>query len=152
MGAESHAFVRKGGGMRPPGPVVKHVSDALKAVTIELRDELLAEGNIEPQRPRVNGILGYIDKSRVSADERDAIAAFLATKKPTQCPANDSGDDFNLCVFLRSRGHKVQRHCSTWGRRAPFWIDGKPYSRRGFIAFVNAIRAELELLPLGCAA
>jgi hypothetical protein len=130
--------------------VAKHVpGDLLRAKTFELRDDLRAEGVIEAPRVVYSSSGGAYRSTRLHDDEREAIAAFLASKGPRRFADHDSGDDFNLCVFLTGRGHKIQRNCSIGSRRAPFFIDEKPYSRAGFIAFVNRARAALSLQPIG---
>jgi hypothetical protein len=120
----------------------------LQRETNALKSDLMAEGLIEP-RPLTSIIGGSVTSPRVTDGERAAIAAFLATKQPRRFADHDSGDDFNLCVFLKGKGHKVQRNCSIGSRRAPFFIDEKAYSRTGFIAFVNRVRASLSLQPIG---
>jgi hypothetical protein len=119
------------------------------AETHALRKDLRDEGLVEPA-PLHSYIGGtYLSGLRVSDDERDAIAAFLAEKEPRRFADNDSADDFNLCVFLKGKGYNVQRNCAVGSRRAPFFIDAKPYSRDGFIAFVNRVRASISLQPIG---
>jgi len=111
----------------------QHEASALKA-------DLREGGFIAPKN---------LDSQRVTCAERAAVANFLAAKQPRRYADHDSGDDFNLCVFLKGTGHTVQRNCSVGSRRAPFFIDEKPYSRAGFIAFVNGLRATLGMQPLG---
>lgn len=88
-------------------------------------------------------------RHQLSETEREQIENFLSAHGARRYPVADSGDDFNLCVFLRRKGYKVQRHCSDGSRRAPFFIDKRPYSREGFIRFVNRIRARDGLPPVG---
>lgn len=128
----------------------RHGSLLLRQATAALQDDLLAEGLIECPRIIYDKAAGGKHLSRgFDAGEIAAINVYLATKAPRVYAPNDTADDFNLCVFLRSKGFKVQRHCSTWGRRAPFWINEIAYNRAGFIAFVNAVRASLQMQPVG---
>lgn len=119
-----------------------------------LKADLQAEGLIEA--PRLRFVAGEIfcggicqPSPKLDQDERAAVAAWLEQKAPRRFLPGDSADDFNLCVFLIGKGYRVQRNCSLGSRRAPYFIDEKAYTRAGFLAFINAVRAQFQMQPVG---
>lgn len=91
----------------------------------------------------------FFHRPPVTGEERRAIAAFLKARPATRFREGDSGYDRNLCSYLRSKGFKVHHRCSIWSNRATFFINGKGYRHSQFIAFVDRVRAEDGLPPLG---
>lgn len=126
-----------------PRPVVNARLAGAVAPYADLAKDLAEEGLIE---------IRAIAESKVSTGERAAIDAFLATKGARRYAFNDSADDFNLCIFLIGKGYKVQRNSAlwnTWNARVPYRINEKPFSRKAFIAFVNKVRAQFNMQPIG---
>lgn len=128
--------------------ILQHIPGNLRAATVELRNDLLEEGLIEPPRISKGGYRTY-QSPDIEPDERAAIDAFMATKAPRHFAYSDSGDDFHICAMLRTRGHKIFRTVAEGHRSIKYNLDGKVISRAAFIAFVDALRDAMGLPPMG---
>ena len=108
--------------------------------TINLRDSLMAEGAIS-----------QLSNRGLRNDERAAIDDFLANRQIRRFPEADTGENWSLFDYLKTKGHKAYRlPTMNWNRaQHRFHIDGKEYSRDDFIAFVDALRAGDGLPPIG---
>lgn len=83
---------------------------------------------------------------RVAADEAALIAAHLEAKGARKFDIADTADEYQLCEYLRQKGHEVTRFV---GRAAaPYKIDGRSYSKPKMMALVNKYRVRDGRPPL----
>lgn len=87
-----------------------------------------------------------------SAADQALIDAFLAKNAPRRFETGDTGDDWNLMRFLERKGHKAYPRLGPCKHLNVYVIDGKPHTRRAFIAFINKLRAAEGKPRIGSAA
>lgn len=87
--------------------------------------------------------------NRASANEKDAIAAFLAKKQPRRFESGATGNTSDLLDWLNVHAKRSAKRVGGQQRGSkPYEVDGKRYDFDGFIALVNRERKKRDLEPL----